>query len=145
MIRLATASDKLRLVDLLNQFYEESGYEFVTGISKFERNYEEYIKHPEAVFLVSEQEGRVVGFIFGAVATSIFSDDLVATELAWFMEKRSRGSSDSLRLVKAYEYWAKSVGAKFCSLACLNNIRDLSKVYEKLGYVPSEKVYVRKL
>lgn len=85
----------------------------------------------------------VGGMIIGFCDSPPFSSDRMATELAWWVDEDKRGSRDSLLLFKAYEDWALRVGAKIKQMAMLDDVTDLSKFYEKQGYRPAERSYIK--
>ena len=45
--------------------------------------------------------------------------------------------------MKAYEEWAVDHGIKFIGMAYLERVSDLSKYYEKKGYVKAETHYMK--
>jgi hypothetical protein len=83
--------------------------------------------------------------IIGFCDSLPFSSDRVAAELAWWVDEDKRGSRDSLLLFKAYEDWALRVGAKIKQMAMLDDVTNLAAFYEKQGYRPAERSYIKEI
>jgi GNAT superfamily N-acetyltransferase len=73
------------------------------------------------------------------------SHTVQATELAWFVSKDYRGKPASLRLIKAFEKWAKESGANQIGMGDIQGISSLEKLYNRLGYERAETVYLKEL
>lgn len=67
-----------------------------------------------------------------------------ATELFWWAEPSARGAKS---LIDAAERWAASRGARTFNMASQHHMRSpaLGRVYERLGYAPSEHVYIKEI
>lgn len=94
----------------------------------------------DAVLLVAEDEGRVVGMLGGYLSDGVFVDDmLVATDFTFYVEPKHRGTMAAVRLVKMFELWARTAGATHISPGISTRIEDdrTQRFYERLGYAPS--------
>lgn len=94
----------------------------------------------------------VNGSVIGCAGALVFpqwwnASEIVAQELFWFVDKDHRGTSAGIRLLKALEKSAKEKGAKKLMMICLHDLdgEKVAKMYSKLGYVPQEQTYIRKL
>ena len=96
------------------------------------------------VIILAVDEGPY-GMIIGLSDSLPFSLDRVAMELAWWVDEDKRGSRDSLLLFKAYEDWALRVGAKIKQMAMLDDVTNLAAFYEKQGYRPAERSYIKEI
>ena len=97
-----------------------------------------------SVVLVSESsEGAVVGMIAMMVYDQPMTNELVATEIAWWMEPEQRGSSAGIRLLKAGEQWARARGAR--KLQMIAPTDRVGQFYERLGFQRIEIHYQRSL
>ncbi len=152
MIRTATPGDFSSLMKLVKEFKEESPYKdkFVSQ-EKYEERVEFFLnpRPEEHIVFVLEIQGEVVGLIAGVVTIGehIFSEDKTAVELVWYVTPDHRSSSGSLRLIKAYEKWAKLVG---CTQSTMSNLVNpsmdrLTKIYNKLGYTLTEQTFTKEL
>jgi GNAT superfamily N-acetyltransferase len=73
----------------------------------------------------------------------LFSSETLATEIAWYVNKDHRTSTAAFRLMKAYEEWALSKGVKYVGMTYLEDITDLSEIYEKKGYSKAETHHIK--
>lgn len=145
MIRKATEDDKLEFLVLVKEFLKESKYPFSLSVRKLSENYDQVINHPDFSILLSVVDSEVVGFLVAGVTAPLFSDDLVSSELAWFVSKDHRGSRESLKLLSSYEEWAKEKGCKFVTMVDINTLENLEDFYSKKGYTLTEKTYVKEI
>lgn len=87
----------------------------------------------------------------GALGAAVYPDpndgELVATEFFWFVMPDRRGGPAALRLLRAYETWAQSVGARRLIMVHLAALRadDLKRVYERMGYREVETHYIKEV
>lgn len=87
------------------------------------------------IFLVAEEEGRIIGYVMGERVAGIVS-------LLWMMtvDKKSRGKGIGKALLAAFEKGSKKRGGKVVVLyAPLFNPRTL-KFYRKSGYLQGIKM-----
>jgi GNAT superfamily N-acetyltransferase len=63
------------------------------------------------------------------------STDLVATDLALFVEAEFRGSMLAARLIVAYLRWARDIGAKLITAGVSTgvHVEQTAQLYERLG------------
>lgn len=143
MIRKATKEDKLEFLVLVKEFLRESKYPFSLSVKKVSENYDKVVEHPDFFVFLSVVNDEVVGFLVAGVTSPLFSEDVVSSELAWFISKDHRGSSESLKLLSSYEDWAKSKGCKFITMVDIDTLESLEGFYKKKGYTLTEKTYVK--
>ncbi len=142
-IREATEEDALDCLILFKQFHKESKVPYSWDAKKTQQVFVQTIPLENFVTLVAEREDEVVGFICGMYAEPFFSSEKISTEVAWFVSKEYRNSTAGFRLMKAYEEWALSKGVKYVGMTYLENITDLSEIYEKKGYTKAETQYMK--
>ena len=90
---------------------------------------------------------EIVG-VFGAMRTFItVSQEPTAVEVLWWVDKVARNTRLSLKLIKAYEYWANLIGVKRLVIASMSNEHSgsVDRLYTKMGYRLAEKTYVKKV
>lgn len=145
MIRPATKDDKLEFLLLCKEFLKESSYPFSMSVKKVSENFNVIVDHPDFHVEVIEEKGELVGFLVAGLVTPMFSDDIVSSELAWFVSPIHRGSSDSMRLLSRYEKWAKKKGCKFITMVDIDSLNNLEDIYSRRGYKLTEKTYVKEL
>jgi RimJ/RimL family protein N-acetyltransferase len=141
-LKLAEASDYNDVIRMAKAFHEASPYK---GLSFDEDKCKELFQK----YLLGDRRSLIIilagnyGMIIGFCDSLPFSSDRVAVELAWWVDEDKRGSRDSLLLFKAYEDWALRVGAKIKQMAMLDDVTNLAAFYEKQGYRPAERSYIK--
>ncbi len=147
-IRKATREDLFDLAVLGKQFVREAkqnGYKLTFNQEKFTTSFLSVVDNSDYLYLVYEIEGEAVGFFLGAVFQPLFSNDLLAVEMFWWVEKEHRGGRNSLKLLSTFEDWSREKGASEVSVSDLQGVKDLDKLYKKLGYTKSEVTYKKDL
>jgi len=142
-IREATEDDVLDCLMLFKQFHKESEVPYSWDAKKTQQVFIETLPLENFTTLVAERDGDVVGFICAMYSQPLFSSDNIATEVAWFVNKDNRNSRAGFKLMKSYEEWAISKGVKYVGMTYLENITDLSEIYEKKGYLKAETQYLK--
>lgn len=145
MIRKAHISDRYQVLKMCELFWEESRYNLPIDIKLVGQLYDEIIKDENVLFLVSEKNEVLTGMLIGCLSRTLFSPKPIAMELAWFVKDEFRGKSDAVKLMKAYEVWAKSMNCHSVCMADLSSTNDLQGFYEKMGYTLVEKSYIKEL
>ena len=144
IIRKATNDDIFDLLVLARGFSREAPAMHEWDRDKTEAMLKTCIENELTTIIVMEFEGEVVGGIVGVVQPLLMSNTVVASELAWFVDPNHRGKG-AIKLVKAFEGWAKEKGAEYVTMADIRGIADLSKLYERLGYELTEAAYSKKV
>lgn len=132
MIRTASAQDIPAVIDLIEKLAAS-----VNGLCV------DRIKAGETLAgLLADPAGMVLvsggGFIAGRVADTFISRDLVAYEMGWFAEDRS-----GLRLLRAFEVWARERGAVMIAMSC--NGGAAQRILERSGYGAMETKMVKRV
>lgn len=137
MIREATVSDIPALLAMGEKFAEKARLTDHVGYdpASMEATFRAMIERDEFCLFVGE-----CGALGGMVAPHPFNHaQPIADELFWWSEGR-----EGLRLLEAYEEWATARGAvvRMTALEAVNPER-MKRFYERRGYVPLERAYVR--
>jgi hypothetical protein len=145
-VREATQEDLFELLML--------GYEFIKEgpdhLKPFEKDLVEErlanaIDNEDYVVLVLDINGSLEGALVGACISPWMMSEKFAVELAWFVRKSSRDGRGSIKMVKAYEAWAKSKGVTKICMSDLTKLQGLGKLYNRLGYTLSETSYIKEV
>ena len=146
IIRNAKETDVDALVDLIMLFYAEglnaSGLSFDRDSIK--NTVEIVIKNH--IFIVAENEQGLQGCIAGLFANSIFdSKQKIVEEKIWFIKREYRGSGAAIKLFKALEVTAKTIGAEVIIMAHMTSIMPdkVKKIYNSFGYKHAESHYIK--
>jgi GNAT superfamily N-acetyltransferase len=95
-------------------------------------------EHPQSFCMgVVTNEGELIAFFLGYIAPQFFGSGLVASDLAMYVKPEHRGAMHFVRLVRAFERWAKLRGARVCTLGQSTGvaIERTRKLFEGLGYI----------
>jgi len=153
-VRLASVEDLKELLDMAIKFFKASPYaqldELVdTDIVNTIRNTLILQSMGKAVILVStDTDNKATGMLAAMASKAMWSENLIATEMAWWVSEDERKSGVGKKLIEGYEYWAKMVNAKLISLSTLKDLDPegkLEEFYEKEGYVKAEQAFVKKV
>lgn len=141
MIRTATREDIPRIVEMGLRFHRESTYR-----NHLSSNPEQIGLLAEKVMtsgicLVSEQNGVVCGMIGVVLFPHFISGELIAGEVAWWVEPEHRGSG--LKLMREAERRAREAGATKMQMIAPN--AHVAAVYERLSYEFVESAYQKTL
>ncbi len=143
IIRKATEDDLLECLMLFKQFHKEAKLPYSFDPVKTQAIFLETLAIDQFEIFVAEMDDDLVGFVCCTYMEPLFSSDKVSTEIAWYVNKEYRNSRAGFKLLKQYEDWAVEQGIKYVGIAYLERVTDLSKVYEKKGYVKAETHYMK--
>ena len=144
IIRKATHDDIFDLLVLARGFSKEAPAMHKWDKDKTEAMLKTCLDNEATTILVMDHDGEVVGGIVGVIQPMFMSHTVIASELAWFVDPAHRGRG-AIKLVKAFETWAKEHGADYLTMADIRGIADLSKLYERQGYQLTEAAYSKKV
>ena len=98
------------------------------------------------VGFVAEREGRIVGFILGALAPLWFAPRVtVAAELAWWVQPEHRNTRAGIKLLNAFEAWAEDHGARVVLMMDLivDGKATTGETLRRLNYHVVERVHAK--
>lgn len=108
--------------------------------------FERILEHG-AIF-VAEIDGAVAGFIACVMHGAWFDPGFrIALEAAWWMHPQARGRPEGVRLLFAFERWAKERGANAICMSDIMLTEDssASEILGRLGYQVSERTFIKEL
>lgn len=130
------------------EFYREGGMPGGFVASVFVDNWTGILSENRGVFLGlwgGDRFDVFEGGIGAVICPDLNNGQLTAVECFWYVKPGNRG--DGLRLLRAYEQWARTAGAvrivmvHLCSLAP----DSLGRLYERRGYKKVEVNYIKNL
>ena len=137
-IERATAEDIPEMVRLSSLMHKESAYsKFNFDAVKLANNFAFWVNNPDYfVVIAKDDNGETVGGYCGYVTEYFFGKDLIACDLGLFIDPERRGGMTAIRLIKAFEDWAKSRGAKEVCPGTTTMVAPerTSRLYERLDY-----------
>jgi hypothetical protein len=148
VIRPALSDDVPELVRMGCEFVDNSTYRMVmfSNPAQIASLMTSLIENDEGLLLVSEtgdvEEPRHLSGMLGMmVYEHPLSHERVANEVFWWVNPEDRGRSDSVRLLRQGEQWAKEQLASLVYAGAPN--QKVGSVFERLGYMPLEVQYVK--
>lgn len=100
---------------------------------------------PAGGAFVAESGGRIVGLMVGYLAEDFFGSAVIAGEYALYVLPEARGGTSAVRLLEAFEAWARRAGAVGGFLGVTAGIDDerVAALYMKLGYRPAGAAFAK--
>lgn len=144
-IRTATPDDVFDILILAKEFSKEAPQSHKWNKEKTEQFILSALQNTNMKIFVIDVDGEIEGALVGLLSELYMSYTVQATELAWFVSKDYRGKPASLKLIKAFEKWAKESGANQVGMGDIEGISSLEKLYNRLGYERAETVYLKEL
>lgn len=146
-IRSATREDVPAIVAMGERFYAASGYESIAPVARESIAGLALLTMESGVMLVAEADGELVGMVSLFLEPFTFNPAVtLATELAWWIEPDHRGGMLAVRMMAALEESCRAKGAQWVRMATLaTSPPQASAIYERLGYQPGDRYYMRAL
>ena len=138
-------SDLLDVLILAKEFSREAPKSHKWDSNKTSQFLKDCLDSPQYQIFISETDGEVTGGIVCDITEMLMSYTKVATELAWFVSRDARGKTSSIKLVKAYEAWAKENGADYIIMGDIKGIGDLGRLYKRMNYSAVETAYMKEV
>lgn len=144
-IRRATAADLDAIIAMALCFQETTSY------AKHLRATPETLRtlavgmlgNDEAVIFLAERHGSVLGMIAATLYRQIMSQELIGTEVCWWMNPEARDGRTALRLMRAAEQWAIDRGAVVFQM--MAPTARVGALYERLDYELIERHYQKRV
>lgn len=133
MIRPAELADIPKLVELGLKLHAESSYNYITySDDKVKKTCEMLIKQGFAN--VAVQNGEVIGVMLGDVYSPWYSEDITGLDYTLYIEPEHRNGLIAVKLVKAFENWCISMGAKQIRPGVGTGHAGAIRLYKAMGY-----------
>lgn len=145
MIRdLQKVQDFDEVVRLATSFYQEQETKFTLDTDGMRLLLQQAMIPELSIYFCKllEHEETVQGFIFGVLGRPAYFKEVIAAELAWYVAPAARGGPSSVKLLRAFEDWAKYRGADYVALSHLGDPM-IDNLYQRYGYALKEHVYVK--
>lgn len=104
----------------------------------------EYLQEDNSIVLVLKKDGVIVGSLAASINLYL-NGKLHAEQKFIYIQPEHRGAY--LKLMKAFEQWAISLGADYLSASILlrENAKSQSKLLQNRGYKPLDIYYFREI
>jgi hypothetical protein len=146
MIRPATIADIDPIVEMARPFLDYSMFADHTQINDDDLIQALCNLLDNGIILVAEKDSKIIGALCGMMSQFWFSPKTkVAIELGWWIQEEHRSGMSAVRLLNAFEDWAKNMGASVVSLSDLRVADDYpaGKLFNKLGYSVVERAHLK--
>lgn len=140
-IRPARPDERFAVLNLARDFHAASGIPFAFNPAHASRAAQDYIEDPRKLCLILEANGAVRGVLAASWAVSPLSPVRIAQELVFWIDPAHRGRH-ALRMIRAYEDWAKSEGCAAAGLSGLNDPR-VARLFSFAGFDPAENKFLK--
>lgn len=145
-VRLATTDDLDAIADMAMRFIGRTRYAAILSLNRddIKNTIVGLLEHGR--IWVAEIDGVVRGFIACVMQGAWFSPSTrIALEAAWWMDEEVRGRPEGVRLLLAFERWAKDQQA---DAICMSDIviegnTAAASILERLGYAVSERTFFK--
>jgi len=151
MIIEAVSDDKVAVILLLQQAHHAAGFDDGdNGFSfPFEAAYAErlFLAHllSGALCLVLKPEGDMArGVLMAVAAEHPMGPVRIARETVWYIEPSHRGSN-AVKMLDAYEAWARARGCYFVAMAGMGDDPRVAKLYQRRGYHVAERHFLKSI
>lgn len=148
MIRRATKEDFFDIQRMVLAFKDSSLYEPLSFSSEcLLKSFSSILDNSNYIALVYEEDREIHGMLIGAVTEFLFSSDLIAGELVWWIDLKQRKGRAGSELKYTFEQWAKDKKATIITMVLLEdeNLQLIDKIYRSGGYKPAERTYIKEI
>lgn len=134
-LRLATSDDLADIARLGRMMHQESSFAPLDyDVERVKDSIGGLIDKSQFVVVVEDTTGEIVGCMAGMVEQSWFGGDMIANDLALFLDPKVRGGRLAFRLVAAWITWSKMAGAKQIRPGVVSGSKAAEEMYERMGF-----------
>ena len=149
-LKIATQEDTPYIFEMCLKFIEESPYkDYPKDATKISSLISSFLSDiSQRICLLATSKDIPIGIVAGQVSPALFSHQLVASEVLWWVEPEYRGRSRAaIELLGAFEDWGRRVGADYIQMVSLPFLGDsrAHSIYTRLGYDLKELAYVKEI
>ncbi|NBW21506.1 MAG: GNAT family N-acetyltransferase [Caulobacteraceae bacterium] len=148
MIRLATANDDEAILAMAKEFISFSPYADFASTTDNELRATIKWCMSNATIFVSENNGTLIGMLIAIIAPMWYAPTaLVASEMAWWINTEHRRGTAAIRLVQAFENWAREKGAIAVCMSNLqvDNANAVCGMLNRMGYNRTEQTHTKRI
>ncbi|KQY31809.1 hypothetical protein ASD32_04240 [Rhizobium sp. Root483D2] len=144
MIRPATIDDRARVLAMAKAFHLASGAPFPFSAPMADVVLRSAIADPDMLCSVMEADGTAHGVLVAEARPHRFTPVLMAFELIFWIDPEHRGRH-ARSMLNIYEGWARQKGCAFIHMVGLGGDPLTSRLYERQGYLPAERHFMKSL
>lgn len=149
VIRPATHQDIPQLTALAGRFFAASSFAKFLDCSESGLSAAiERVIDAGIIFVVVSQD-VIIGGLAGIMAPAWFApENLVATEVGWWVDQDQRGGIAAIRLLHRFEDWAKESGATAIAMSDMvmsDGSTPAGGLFDRMGYALSERSHIKRI
>lgn len=131
------------LSTLATEFFNESKLPSVLNFDFFIGAWKTLLSNGMGVMFVDFDGSELIGAIGGVITPNLFTGDVLASEMFWYVRKDYRGST-GIRLLKEFFKWASDLGVDDVMMGHLHFAvsEKAEAVYDRLGMQKFETLYL---
>jgi GNAT superfamily N-acetyltransferase len=139
-IRAAMELDILQILTLAKEYAEEadSWMDLEFDPVRLSTHIAMAMTDPDQMIFVAHEKGVIVGSMWGVVSAPVWTSDKLAYDMFLYISQRSRDLFTAVKLVRAYEEWATTNGAKIIQTGANSGIlenKGAKALYRHCGYI----------
>jgi len=144
MIREAAERDRMRVLMMARDFHAASGIPVPFSAAYANSLFTTTLSDENRLCLVYAPGDVAQGVLAAQVTQLAIASVKAATEIMWWIEPAHRGRA-AIQMLEAYEAWARERGCQFANMVGLGNDPEPARLYERRGYTPAERHFVKQL
>lgn len=126
--------------------HQESSYKRMSySLERVAESFVQFMESDNYLFLVVEKDSRLIGGFIGFIHTQWFSDELIAGDLALFVEPGMRGGVCAAQMINRFCKWANAQGVEKhniqLGITTGVKVEETTRLYEKLGFMRSGTIF----
>lgn len=144
-VRAVSPDELCAVVDVGYMFFKEGNLPGGFKRDVFLRNWSAILKERRGIFLGAFEDEKFTGGLGAVLCPDLNNGQLLAVECFWYVLPEYRGHG--LRLLRAFERWAKEAGVRRVAMIHLMSLHPeaMRQLYERLGYRAVEINYIKEL
>lgn len=147
MIRKATPEDIPAILELGHLMHLESRFKALPYSRKKVAHIFAQLIEGKGFAMVVEKDGELIGAMGAIVMELWFSTAKAAQDFGLFIHPDHRGGLHAVRLLKAYEAWAKEGGAYAAEMGINTGVmlEQTGRLFELRGYTLAATLYTKEI
>ncbi|MBZ9922143.1 GNAT family N-acetyltransferase, partial [Mesorhizobium sp. BR1-1-7] len=137
-VRRATGADQTRALEMARDFHKASETELPFSAAMAAGVFNASLSSYDRICLVLDVDGTARGILVAHAGMHGFSPVKIATEIVWWIDPDARGRG-AIKMLAAYEDWARACGCKFASMVGLGSDPAVSRLYESRNFKAAER------
>jgi GNAT superfamily N-acetyltransferase len=148
MLKIATWDDYVHIKTMCLNFAQASPYADVEiDKEKMEELISDILEGDgtKSIIILGVVDDKPVAMM--AASEMLLNRQFIAQEVIFWVEPEHRGSRLALKLMEAYEFWAKKVGCSFTQMSLVETeqAQKIARLYERKGYAPIERGFLKRV